>query len=708
VSQRSLSVCCLVADPPARVAASLALLRPVTDELVVAADSASAAAESQELAELADRFYRVDFTLPFERYLSWLHSVCSGDWILRIDGDEVVGTSLVDAIPELVSERKVHQYRIPRRWLFPDAGRWLDEPPWQPDYQIRLVRNDPATLRFAGLQHTSAEPVLPARFLVEPIYHLKLIVKTIEERERDARAYEQLEGGWQADNERFYLPERQPNASSLAETPNTDRARIEAILSAQESLRKQHASSVAVALTEIDRHWSRRQFDPMGYQVELRFLQDRLRAAPGEERDIPLLVRNRGTETLPFAAGPPNIRASYHWLTSSGATVEADGVRTAFPSAISSGDEAVVPLRVISPQDPGEYVLEADLVHEDVRWFGCGTRLPVTVSAPLPRSTSSSATNSSGSSTIGRVVCVTGMHRSGTSVVTRLLVELGLYVGEDKDLLAPAPDNRDGYWERQDIVELNDELLRMLGGSAIEPPLLEPGWEQSTALDPLRERATALLGSWTAGQQLVGWKDPRTSLTLPFWRTVHPVHATVLALRNPLEVARSLESRNGFDAHIAARLYVAYVVSALDNDPECTVVTYESLFSDLDVVIDQLAESLCVTRPPTAALSPLVKTSLRASRLDEITSDGSLGVALAVYSLLSTGQRKLVLALREVLLDWAVEARRDSRLLALQHEVAAANAREVEATARETELANRRSVRVAITVARALERLRRV
>ena len=77
-----------------------------------------------------------------------------------------------------------------------------------------------------------------------------------------------------------------------------------------------------------------------------------------------------------------------------------------------------------------------------------------------------------------------------------------------------ADDNGDGFWERGDIVALNDDILAALGGSALAPPALEPGWAEAPVLDPLRYRAAALLGRWVCGHPVVGWKDPRTSLTL--------------------------------------------------------------------------------------------------------------------------------------------------------------------------------------------------
>jgi len=98
---RSLSVCCLVADPAERVGAILETVRAAADEVVVAVDAATPAAESTQLAALADRLVRVEYVPPFERYLAWLHSLCRGEWIFGLDGDEFPSASLIEALPPL-------------------------------------------------------------------------------------------------------------------------------------------------------------------------------------------------------------------------------------------------------------------------------------------------------------------------------------------------------------------------------------------------------------------------------------------------------------------------------------------------------------------------------------------------------------------------------------------------------------------------------
>ena len=125
--------------------------------------------------------------------------------------------------------------------------------------------------------------------------------------------------------------------------------------------------------------------------------------------------------------------------------------------------------------------------------------------------------------------------------------------------MEPGPDNEAGYWENRPIKELDDDLLAHLGGSWDSPPVLAPGWEHDSALAEFRVRATetieATFGPVPSRIGPIGWKDPRLSLLLPFWRTVCPVEGTIVIVRNPSEVAASLAARNDTDttaAHLLA------------------------------------------------------------------------------------------------------------------------------------------------------------
>src|SRR5262249_18457509 len=186
-SKVSLSVCCLTGDVGPRVAAILRSLRPAADEIVVAADSRADRDRLEQYAAAADRVLRVAFKQA-ERHIALLHAQRSCNWIFRIDPDEGPRPALGKGRPEMTGARRAHQYWVPRRWLYPDPDHWLEETPWWPDYQNRLVRND-GTLRFRGLPHTGAELSLPAAYVEEPIYHLTCLLDDVQARRSRAIRY---------------------------------------------------------------------------------------------------------------------------------------------------------------------------------------------------------------------------------------------------------------------------------------------------------------------------------------------------------------------------------------------------------------------------------------------------------------------------------------------------------------------------------------
>ena len=61
------------------------------------------------------------------------------------------------------------------------------------------------------------------------------------------------------------------------------------------------------------------------------------------------------------------------------------------------------------------------------------------------------------------VLCILGMHRSGTSMVSYILHLCGLDLGPPDQLMPPTEANPLGYWEHTGFVEVNDALLTALG-----------------------------------------------------------------------------------------------------------------------------------------------------------------------------------------------------------------------------------------------------
>lgn len=180
------------------------------------------------------------------------------------------------------------------------------------------------------------------------------------------------------------------------------------------------------------------------------------------------------------------------------------------------------------------------------------------------------------------IVCILGMHRSGTSVATRLLNLLGVDLGPESHLVKPTADNPKGFWEHRKIVRLNDKLLARLGGTSYNVPSRLTDMAYAPELNGLRRRAEAIITEDFASAPRWGWKDPRTCVTLPFWRQLLPPMRYVLCFRNPAEVAGSLERRDGLSPAKSLHLWLLYSLLALKETRTSsrTFVFYEDLMDN--------------------------------------------------------------------------------------------------------------------------------
>jgi hypothetical protein len=180
-------------------------------------------------------------------------------------------------------------------------------------------------------------------------------------------------------------------------------------------------------------------------------------------------------------------------------------------------------------------------------------------------------------------IAVTGMHRSGTSMITRALHDSGLQlVGTGADeFIDAADDNPEGFWENKAIRNCNDELLEATGGAWDNPPALPPIAADDPRVAHLAEVSTAALAALREHERW-GFKDPRTCLTAAYWMDLEPELRFVICVRHPIEVALSLKRRNQNSYSLGLALWERYYATVLDQVPsERRIVThYDTFFVD--------------------------------------------------------------------------------------------------------------------------------
>jgi hypothetical protein len=360
----SLSVNVMTRGPGDRVAAMLALFRPVADEILVAVDDRAGPELEAALGGVADRLIRYPYAEPVDRPLAWIHSECRGEWVLTVDDDEIPSRGLLDSLPDLVRARDVTHYWLPRRWLYPTPESYLDAPPWRPDYQPRLVLDDPRLVSFPNETHVPIAVLGPSRYLADGLYHADVLLNSIEAREEKARRYERLHPGKRVAgrplNEAYYLPERFDPPTR--EVPAQDLELVAAVL-AGDAPAGGAVDTESAGREQIDEHWAGRPFGESAYAARLVLREGLPLLRAGVEEKVDVLVENLGGEVWRWDGA---IRIASRW--SSGERV-VDGPHRPLPADLAPGASQIVPLPLIPPE-PGRWTLAFDLVHEHVRWFG--------------------------------------------------------------------------------------------------------------------------------------------------------------------------------------------------------------------------------------------------------------------------------------------------------------------------------------------------
>lgn len=144
------------------------------------------------------------------------------------------------------------------------------------------------------------------------------------------------------------------------------------------------------------------------------------------------------------------------------------------------------------------------------------------------------------------------MHRSGTSIFSRSLAQMGLFTGAKLD------SNDEAYF----FLKINQWLLKEMGGSWDNPKPLDEIVENhkicelytqilKKELSSVRRLEYLGFNRFIRNKKILdmsepwGWKDPRNIFTLPLWMKIFPEAKILHITRNGRDVARSLVERRG-------------------------------------------------------------------------------------------------------------------------------------------------------------------
>jgi hypothetical protein len=157
-----------------------------------------------------------------------------------------------------------------------------------------------------------------------------------------------------------------------------------------------------------------------------------------------------------------------------------------------------------------------------------------------------------------------GMHRSGTSMLGRVLEDIGLFAGARKD------ENNEALF----FQEINTWLLGQCGARWDVPAASSYLWKHEKGLPWIESYIRNLLGSprsiqflglqryFAGGMKSLnspwGWKDPRNTFTLPMWLRIFPQAKVISIERHGVDVAQSLRVREKRNLDQATNKFVRY------------------------------------------------------------------------------------------------------------------------------------------------------
>ena len=193
---------------------------------------------------------------------------------------------------------------------------------------------------------------------------------------------------------------------------------------------------------------------------------------------------------------------------------------------------------------------------------------------------------------------VLGMHRSGTSMLSGLLNELDLYLGDQ--LLEASKDNIKGYFENKAIVLENDSFLISLGldwSNSLKFSNNIPGY----LIDSYKQKIKQLIQTEFKDTDVFVIKDPRLCRLLFLWvdifndLNIEPKYLNII--RNPIEVTQSIKTRDGIQPDLSYLSWLNHVVEPLQfiEQGKICFTTYDKMLNNSNAELLRLLTELNIT-----------------------------------------------------------------------------------------------------------------
>ncbi len=231
-----------------------------------------------------------------------------------------------------------------------------------------------------------------------------------------------------------------------------------------------------------------------------------------------------------------------------------------------------------------------------------------------------------------KIVFILGMHRSGTSALTRMVNILGVSLGGNL-LKGHHEINAKGFWENKELIAVHERILAGLNSTWFDGRPLPEHWWLRSDMSHFGDQILEILKKDFEDSPTIALKDPRLCRLLPFWlnllQKLGAQPYCVLTVRNPIEVWRSLQKRDGFDEGTAFQLWLTYVLEAeyYSRNLPRTLVSYDDLLTDWIGTAQKMACDLDFEWPNSIEkVTPVIREELTSElRHHKVTEIGKHG-----------------------------------------------------------------------------------
>lgn len=227
-------------------------------------------------------------------------------------------------------------------------------------------------------------------------------------------------------------------------------------------------------------------------------------------------------------------------------------------------------------------------------------------------------------------ILVLGMHRSGTSALTKVLNLLGTTL--PTNILGANASNEAGHWEPELIMSLHEQLLSELGSSWDDWGRLDLNELSGDRLQYFRERSRELINQEYGDSRFFVLKEPRICRFAPFLiETLTSMGIQVkiaVVFRHPASVCKSLELRDNLPNDASMLLWLRYNLDAefFSRNLPRSIISYDELLENWRVVAKKLVSDLAIEWPvdidkSATGIEEFLRIDLNHNRIDRERSE---------------------------------------------------------------------------------------